>query len=268
MPKILDLETEGMIKAYKERGLGPTAIVRVLGQNGIKTHRNTVINVLNCVGKIRESRLKGVKFKQKRRRLKRTKEVISKVAVEIKKQNPPTQKELADKYSQSKRSIQKIIHEDLNMETGKKRKVHQLNDRQKKNRRINCLKLLTNHLTKNNLEFVVTLDETWLYLTNCNAGSDICYVSRGEKIPQTCMNEKVERYDEKIMVVGVLTGRGVIPLFKVPNKTKIDSDYYVTYIVKPLVENYLTSMYGNDINKVFIHHDAAITHIEVYHRRT
>ncbi len=33
MPKILDLETEGMIKAYKERGLGPTAIVRVLGQN-------------------------------------------------------------------------------------------------------------------------------------------------------------------------------------------------------------------------------------------
>ncbi len=91
MPKILDLETEGMIKACKEHGLGPTTIVRVLGQNGIKTHWNTVTNVLNCVGKRRESILQGVKFKQKRR-LKRTKEVISKVAVEIKKPNPPTQK--------------------------------------------------------------------------------------------------------------------------------------------------------------------------------
>jgi hypothetical protein len=50
-----------------------------------------VTNVLNCVGKRRESILQGVKFKQKRR-LKRTKEVISKVAVEIKKPNPPTQK--------------------------------------------------------------------------------------------------------------------------------------------------------------------------------
>ncbi len=37
---------------------------------------------------------------------------------------------------------------------------------------------------------------------------------------------------------------------KVSNKTKINSDYYVTYIMKPLVENYLTSMYSNDINKV------------------
>ncbi len=58
-----------------------------------------MINVLNCAGKRRESRLKGIKFKQKRRRLKRTKEVISKVAVEIKKPNSPTQKELANKYN-------------------------------------------------------------------------------------------------------------------------------------------------------------------------
>jgi type II restriction/modification system DNA methylase subunit YeeA len=47
---------------------------------------------------------------------------------------------------------------------------------------------------------------------------------------------------------------------KVSNKTNINSDYYVTYIMKPLVENYLTSMYSNDINKVFIHHDAAASH--------
>jgi hypothetical protein len=67
---------------------------------------------------------------------------------------------------------------------------------------------LTNHLIQNNLDFVATLNETWLYLTNCNAGNDICYVSRGKKVPQTCVNEKVERYDEKIMVVGVLVTYG------------------------------------------------------------
>ena len=62
------------------------------------------------------------------------------------------------------------------------------------------------------------------------------------------------------MVVGAISDRGVLPLIKVPQNTKINSKYYIDHVLKPIIEQHLVSLYGQDISKVFIHLNAAPSH--------
>ena len=62
------------------------------------------------------------------------------------------------------------------------------------------------------------------------------------------------------MVVGAISGRGVLPLIKVPQKVKINAAYYIDFFLKPLLEVHMPKLYGKDTSKVVIHHDAASSH--------
>ena len=62
------------------------------------------------------------------------------------------------------------------------------------------------------------------------------------------------------MVIGVITGRGILPLYRVPSNVKICAQYYVNYVLKPLFEEHLPRLYGEDMKKVFFHHDKATSH--------
>ena len=64
-----------------------------------------------------------------------------------------------------------------------------------------------------------------------------------------------------MIIVAVVTGRGVGPLFWVPPNCKINSTYYITYILKPLVDDFLPKIYPGELNKVFVHHDKASSHV-------
>lgn len=58
------------------------------------------------------------------------------------------------------------------------------------------------------------------------------------------------------MAAAVLTGRGAGQLFFfVTNKVKVGGEFYRDYVLKNLVENYLPKIYGNELNKVWVHHD-------------
>lgn len=63
------------------------------------------------------------------------------------------------------------------------------------------------------------------------------------------------------MAVGCLIGIGVLPLIFVPPKVKISADYYINYDLKLLLEEKIPKLYGEDIFKVFFHHDAATSHM-------
>ena len=71
---------------------------------------------------------------------------------------------------------------------------------------------------------------------------------------------KNEKFCEKFMVVGALTGPGVLPLIRFPQKVKINSQYYIDDVLKPLLEVHLPKLYPGELNKVFVHHDAASSH--------
>ena len=57
-----------------------------------------------------------------------------------------------------------------------------------------------------------------------------------------------------------MTGRGVLPLIKLPKNAKITGDNYVKYILEPYFETYLPKLYPKDMQKLIFHHDMASSH--------
>ena len=62
------------------------------------------------------------------------------------------------------------------------------------------------------------------------------------------------------MIVGIITGKGTVPLFQVLSNVKINAQYYVDYVLRPLFTVHLPALYGREINKVFFHHDKSSSH--------
>ena len=77
---------------------------------------------------------------------------------------------------------------------------------------------------------------------------------------KVCFFLKRESFEEKIMVVGVMSGLGPLPLIKVPPKVKVNSEYYIRHVLKPLLEVQIPNMNGTGTNKVTVHNDQASSH--------
>ena len=182
MPKLLPPGAEHFIKAFSREGFSQTLIVDKLKKMGITISQRTVSNVINSIGQQRKAQEEGQKnITFKRQRKVRTKKLIRKVKNKVNKENPPTQLSIANEFKVSQRTIFRIIHEDLKLKTRRKTKVHSLNDRHKQIRKTNCRKLYEDHLAADKWKYVVNLDETWVYLNNCDRQTKICYVKPGEK---------------------------------------------------------------------------------------
>ena len=121
-------------------------------------------------------------------------------------------------------------------------------------------KIYENHLAGQTSEYAVTLDESLVYLDDSNRKRRICYVKQGERVPESWVMEKDESFKNGFMIVGVITGRGTVPLFKVPSQVKINAQYYQFYVLKPLFTIHLPRLYSNEMDKVFFHHDKASSH--------
>lgn len=171
---------------------------------------------------------------------------------------------MAKKIGCSTKVVDRIIHEDLGLATRKKAVLHQLNDRQIQIRKTNARKLSREHVRPENYEFLVTLDEAWLYSDETDAPNPLCYLKRGENIENQAVLKQRELGGKKVMVVGILTGRGPIPLKFVQKNVKINSIYYCNEVLIPLVKKWLPELYPEALEKVFIHHDAATSHTSRY----
>jgi hypothetical protein len=62
------------------------------------------------------------------------------------------------------------------------------------------------------------------------------------------------------MINGAAFGRGILPLIKVPSNVKINVDYYIKYVLKPLLEYEVLKRYLGELDKVFFHHVKASFH--------
>jgi hypothetical protein len=174
--------------------------------------------------------------------------------------NPKSQNDMARTLNTSQSTVNRIIHEDLNLITRRKTKVHRLTERDKINRKINTRKLYERHLAGERSRYVVTLDEANVYINYCNGKRSIYYARSDEKQQQTLVKECKESYPEGFMVVGCMTGLGTVPLFKVSKNVKINSAYYVNHVLRPIFEIHLPRIYGEELYKVFFHHDKATSH--------
>ncbi|UYV83209.1 SLC9A1 [Cordylochernes scorpioides] len=189
----------------------------------------------------------------------RTPATVSKVKRLATTENPPSQRQLSRMCGTSLKTINNIIHKDLELDTRRKGKVHKLTPFHMKNRATNARKLYEEHLAGSRSEYTATLDEAWMYVTYCNGIRKICYIKRGNQVPDNWVHQCSETFLKGFMVVGVMTGRGVLPLIKVPSKVKVNSEFYIECVLKPVIEQ-LKDLYPGEMDKVFLHHDKASSH--------
>ena len=261
MPKLIPPEVDIDVRRLYKEGYTYEQIRQKLEGEGTIISKSSISYIINNVGIRRQAaKIKKDIPKFTRRRLKRTPALIKEVASMVTKENPESYRSIKSKKDIGLDTICKIIHEDLKLETRKKTKVHRLTQDHKKNRKTNCRKLYSNHLAGKRSEYAVTLDEALVYLQDSNGKREICYVKNGESVPEEWVFEKNESFDESFMVVGAITGRGTVPLFKVPSNVKINAQYYVDYVLKPLFTVHLPRLYPNEMQKVFFHHDKASSH--------
>jgi len=117
--------------------------------------------------------------------------------------------------------------------------------------------LVREEILPERMQYLVILDESWLFLNDCSKKSPICYVDAGDHVPENRTEVRHENFGPKIMTVGILTGRGPVDLIFVPSKVKIDARFYLDYVLKPLVKKILPKLYPDELDKVWVHHDAA-----------
>ncbi|UYV79266.1 UBR3 [Cordylochernes scorpioides] len=199
------------------------------------------------------------KFQVDRPRPVRTPATVSKVKRLATTENPPSQRQPSRMCGTSLKTINNIIHKDLELDTRRKGKVHKLTPFHMKNRATNARKLYEEHLAGSRSEYTATLDEAWMYVTYCNGIRKICYIKRGNQVPDNWVHQCSETFPKGFMVVGVMTGRGVLPLIKVPSKVKVNSEFYIECVLKPVIEQ-LKDLYPGEMDKVFLHHDKASSH--------
>ena len=93
----------------------------------------------------------------------------------------------------------------------------------KKNCKTDYCKLYENHLAGGKVEYAVTLDEALVYLNDSNKNNSICYISRGENVSDDWVLDEDKSFSKHFMVVGIITGRGAVPLIRIPSKVKINA---------------------------------------------
>lgn len=254
-----DVETS--VKVLSESGYSSRAIVKKLKDNNINISQSTVIRIIACKTKKRQALANGdsgTTF-QRRKRI-RTKQNIDKVKKMISSANPPSQRSMAKQLKTSQRTIQVIIHTDLKAKLKKKTKVHKLTDAHKKNRKTNSRKLYENYLAGDKFKYMLTLDEAYFYLNNCNGVRKIFYVRNDQNVPQSWLTKCHESWPDGFMVVGGLTARGTLPLIKIPKQVKVNAKYYIEKVLKPYLEIEVKKLYPGEEHKVTLHHDKASSH--------
>lgn len=252
MQKKLPVEVERLILALSEQGMTQNDVKKALLGQGYSVGLKTIYNVLHCIGERREARQQGFSTPPKPHpRPKRTKALLRKIDLLTSKENPPSQDCMAKRFSVSQRTTGRVIHKDLGKKTHQKHELHVLGESHKQNRKRNCRKLYEEHLAGGKSNFVVTLDEALFFLDNCNGARKICYTKTTEEVEKFVV-QKHEKFSESFMVVGAMSGRGVLPLIRVPSKVKMSAKYYVEHVLKPLCEVQVPALFGDDTSKVFV----------------
>ncbi len=200
--------------------------------------QRSVSNILNLKQKThrKSANYEVSPYKQRPRRV-RTLENITFVDNETNKEDPMSQKSMAKTLKCCGRSIQDIIDKDLNKQMVKKSKVHSINAKQMQQRKTVSRRLYERYLAGNRYKYIVTLDESYIYMSNTGGKRNIYYKKR-DSIDDKSWVKVRERHPNGFMIVGAVSYNGKFRLIKVPKNIKINSNYYEIRLKTDLSTNY------------------------------
>lgn len=210
--------------------------------------------------KKREKKKDGQEWMYQRASPKLTSEVLRTIKRKYKHRNPPTFRHVSTQMNLSVGTVHNAVKKRLRLKRRKKTKVLLLTARDRKNRKINSRKFYEKFLSGKKSMFVVTLDEANVHVRQKGSQRNHYYIGEDEEVDE---NEAIpcnENFPAQFMIVGAMCETKTFPLIKVPKNTKINAQYYVEYVLEPLIEEHLKPYFKDDINKVVLHHDKASSH--------
>ncbi|CAG7830115.1 unnamed protein product [Allacma fusca] len=218
-------EGEAIIRVLSKDKMTYRVIQDKLRKQGNRISIGSISPVFNSKVKLRQAKVNGLpQPKVNRHTIVRNPGNIRQLARYASNVNPLSQRAIARKLGTSHNTVNKIIQRDWAMQTRNKHRRHTLKYSHKKNRKTNARELYERHLA-------VT----------------------------PVMNKK-EKFGEKIMIRRAITGRGALPVFKVPHNDKGNSHYYVSDVLKPLLDVEGQKRYGENTLNVYVHHNATSSH--------
>lgn len=260
MPRVTSPDIEHEVLINYQPGMSYRYLSKILKKKKILVTDKTCKEIIERRGKRREAAAKGEKYQKYQPPQKVTQKVLKLIERRASIENPKTQKIIGIETKVSQSTVNRVIHNRLEMETKMKTKTHVLNERDKQNRMTNCWKLYKNQLAGDKCQVVVTLDESWIRLNVSGGTTTFCYVRRGESVPGEWIKPTRSLWEEKFMVIGAMTYDRTFPLIRVPKGTNVDSEFYVNHVLKPLIHKHLIPHFKDNISKVFIHHDKSTVH--------
>ncbi|OQV16148.1 hypothetical protein BV898_09783 [Hypsibius exemplaris] len=108
---------------------------------------------------------------------------------------------------------------------------------------------------------IITIDEAWVYLTDINGIRKIYYKFWGEWSPERWTKFWKESHLKGVMFVAGVCSRGITTIRFIKPGAKINSEYYIQHVLKPLFKNDIRKLFsGEHTNKVVFRHDSVPAH--------
>ena len=258
MPKKLDIEVETRILTLSDEKWPVTRIREHLLKVGHNVSTSTIRRVILCIGFERNAKRSGQKYIKKQPRTKVTSAIIRKIDNWTSGSNPKYQTYISKKVNISRRHVARVIKNDLEKNLTIKPRGQRLTEKDMKNRKMNSRKFLE-LIRGSKIEYVVTLDESWMVLDEYEHETKHVYLKKDEEFKEH-VRAVNERFKPKQMVAVGMCGRGTLPVIKVPSNATVDARTYVKVILRPYFEKYLPKLYPGEMHKIIFHQDKSRSH--------
>ena len=184
---------------------------------------------------------------------------VRKVAAAVNRANPPTQNQLASRLGISQSSINRILSQDLGLKIQKKRRVHNLTEKQIAQRLERGPRFLT-YLGMFKTRMIFTMDETVITLNDLNVGRDFYYEGKKNAVPEDWMKLPRKSWPAHVMLAIGICWNGVSRAYIVPEASKVNAEFFIDFILRPMVQEDIPWLYGERAKDVVFHMDSAPAH--------
>ncbi|OWA52901.1 hypothetical protein BV898_17343 [Hypsibius exemplaris] len=108
---------------------------------------------------------------------------------------------------------------------------------------------------------VLTIDEAWVYLTNCKGRQNIYYKFQGKRTAENWTKFWKESHPKGVMFVAGVCNRGKTKIRFIEPGAKINFKYYIEKVLTPMLRDDGPHLFpGKFLKKFVFHHDSAPSH--------
>lgn len=252
----IDDRIEGRILQLLHLNYSYSMIIKTMKAEKIKVSKGLIHAIRHKIGKIRKSPSKRSPLKPVQQPYRIVKKGdIRKLRRFTTNDNPPTQKYMSKVIGRSRSTLAYHIKKTLTLKLVKKARVHfmsKMNIEKRKNR----AKPFYNYLQRN-LNQIITTDEAWFYLSNCNGKRAVQYIKKSENYKSATKFQKKQEHSKGVMVWAGISMNGKTNIIFVDPGTKINRHYYINRILVDFID--MARVLYPKRNFIF-HQDSAPSH--------